>query len=234
DLGGERLEDLLVDIDRIPGIGRVRLGSLDPTVMTPSFVEKVAALPSLAHHFHLSMQSGCSATLARMRRRYNADMARAAMARVRAAMPDAMLTTDIIVGFPGETEEEFATSLAFAKEAEFLHIHVFPFSPREGTPAATMPGQVPDAIKHARVRDMSKVSEASAARILDGYPSAGAPLAVLPETCGDGYFLGHTANFLEVRVEKQEGDLPTDGDILTVLPIRREGEVLICRPLPTP
>ena len=234
DLGGERLEDLLVDIDRIPGIGRVRLGSLDPTVMTPSFVEKVATLPSLAHHFHLSMQSGCSATLARMRRRYNADMARAAMARVRAAMPDVMLTTDIIVGFPGETEEEFATSLAFAKEAEFLHIHVFPFSPREGTPAATMPGQVPDAIKHARVRDMSKVSEASAARILDGYLSAGAPLAVLPETRGDGYFLGHTANFLEVRVEAKEGDLPTDGDILTVLPIRREGEVLICRPLPTP
>ena len=80
----------------------------------------------------------------------------------------------------------------------------------------------------------SAVSEASAARILDGYLSAGAPLAVLPETRGDGYFLGHTANFLEVRVEAKEGDLPTDGDILTVLPIRREGEVLICRPLPTP
>ncbi len=230
DLGGEHLEDLLAEIDNIPGIGRVRLGSLDPTVMTPAFVERVAALPSLAHHFHLSMQSGCSTTLARMRRRYNADMARAAMARVRAAMPDVMLTTDIIVGFPGETEEEFAASLAFAKEAGFLHIHVFPFSPREGTPAATMSGQVSDAVKHARVRAMSEVSEASAAHILDGYLAAAAPLDVLPETRGEGYFLGHTANFLEVRVEADGDAVPADGEIVTVLPVRREGEVLFCRP----
>ena len=143
DLGDVRLQDLLLAIDRIPGAPRIRLGSLDPTVMTPDFVDKIKDLKSLAPPFHLSMQSGCSATLTRMRRKYNARQAEAAMARVRAAIPAVQFTTDMIVGFPGETEEEFAESLDFARRAEFLHIHVFPYSKREGTPAATMKGQVP-------------------------------------------------------------------------------------------
>ncbi len=228
DLGEDRLGDLLARVDEIPGVGRIRLGSLDPTVMTPAFVERVAGLSSLAPHFHLSMQSGCSATLARMHRKYNAAQAAAAMERVRAALPGVRFTTDMIVGFPGETEEEFAESVAFARAAGFLHIHVFPFSRRAGTPAATMPGQVPEEVKRARVGVLSRISEESCAAILEDALAAGAPLSVLPETRGKGYYLAHTPDFLEVRVET---DTPAPAGDTLVRPVRREGELLICRPL---
>ena len=141
------LESLLVAVDAIPNIGRVRLSSLDPTVITPSFAQTVGQLASIAPHFHLSMQSGCSATLARMKRKYNVSQAEASMARLRAVMPQVKFTTDIIVGFPGETEEEFLQTLAFAKRANFLHIHAFPYSKRAGTPASVMEGQVDEAVK---------------------------------------------------------------------------------------
>ncbi len=232
DLGRERLGDLLAAVDTVPGVGRIRLGSLDPTVMTEAFAARLAGLRSPAPHFHLSMQSGCSATLARMRRRYNATQAMAAMERVRAVMPEVQFTTDMIVGFPGETDEEFADTLAFARRARFLHIHVFPYSKRDGTPAATMPEQVPEAIKHERVKALSRVSEESCAAILDevlAHPERA--LSVLPETRGDGYFLAHTPQFLEVRVES---DAPLSDGEQWVLPVRREGEILIATPADVP
>ncbi len=228
DLGGERLGELLAAVDAIPEIGRVRLGSLDPTVMTADFAARLAGLRSPAPHFHLSMQSGCSATLARMKRRYNAAQAVAAMERVRAVMPDVQFTTDLIVGFPGETEEEFAETLAFARRARFLHIHVFPYSKRAGTPAADFPEQVPEAVKRARVKALTAVSEASCAAILDEvltHPDS--PLSVLPETRGEGFYTAHTPHFIEVRVET---DRPVCPGEQWVLPVRREGELLICRP----
>ncbi len=227
DLGSLRLQDLLPEIDKIPGIGRIRLGSLDPTVMTQDFVDKIRELSSLAPHFHLSMQSGCSATLARMRRKYNAKQAEAAMARVRAAIPSVQFTTDMIVGFPGETEAEFAESADFARRAEFLHIHVFPYSKREGTPAAAMREQVPESVKHDRVAVLSRISEESCGAILDGVLAAPRPLTILPETRGDGFVLGHTPDFLPIK-------LLTDHPVcahaeITVIPTHREGEVLVCR-----
>lgn len=218
-----RLCDLLRAVDALPGIGRVRLGSLDPSVMTPRFVEIVSALPSLAPHFHLSVQSGCSATLARMHRRYNADQAEAAIARLRAAIPHVQLTTDMIVGFPGETEEEFAASLAFARRVGFLHIHVFPYSRRAGTPAATMPEQVPEPIRRRRAAELSAVSEQSRDAILDAALRAGRPLSVLFESCEGGMCFGHTPEFLEVRVAAG-ADLR--GSEATVLPRSRDGGVL--------
>ncbi len=229
DLGDDRLGDLLAEVDKIPCVGRIRLGSLDPTVMTEDFAARLATLRSPAPHFHLSMQSGCSATLARMRRRYNARQAMDAMARVRAVIPQVRFTTDMIVGFPGETDEEFAETLDFARQAGFLHIHVFPFSPREGTPAASMPDQVPPSVKRARVAELSRVSEASCAAILDEVLARpDVPLSVLPETRREGYFIAHTPDFLTVRVE----GVATFGDgEQWVLPLRREGEVLVCRPM---
>ncbi len=227
DLGDVRLQDLLCEIDKIPRIGRIRLGSLDPTVMTPDFVAKIAGLKSLAPHFHLSMQSGCSATLARMRRKYNAKQAEAAMERVRAAIPAVQFTTDMIVGFPGETEEEFSESTAFARRAGFLHIHVFPYSKREGTPAATMKDQVPEAVKHQRVAVLSRVSEESCKAILERVLADPAPLTILPETRGKGFVLGHTPDFLEVRVET---DCPLPPAEVTVMPVSADGEVLVCVP----
>ena len=229
DLGGVRLQDLLVELDTIPGIGRIRLGSLDPTVMTPDFVEKIAGLTSLAPHFHLSMQSGCSATLARMRRKYNRKQAEAAMERVRCAIPAVQFTTDMIVGFPGETEEEFAESVEFARKAGFLHIHVFPYSKREGTPAATMKDQVPEEVKRHRVGILSAVSEESCAAILErALQEDDALFKILPETRGEGYVMGHTPAFLEVKVLT---DCPLHGGEMTVRPLHREGEILVCRPV---
>ena len=230
DLGSLRLQDLLVEIDRIPGIGRIRLGSLDPTVMTRDFVDKIRDLSSLAPHFHLSMQSGCSATLARMRRKYNAGQAEAAMERVREAIPGVQFTTDMIVGFPGETTEEFAESAAFARRAGFLHIHVFPYSKRDGTPAATMADQIPEEIKHERVAILSRISEESCGAILDALLESPRPLTVLPETRGDGFVMGHTPDFLEVRILT---DTPLPACACTVLPCHREGEILVCRPAPS-
>ena len=226
DLGNLRLQDLLVEIDRIPHIGRIRLGSLDPTVMTRDFVDKIKGLASLAPHFHLSMQSGCSATLARMKRKYNARQAETAMARVRAAIPQVQFTTDMIVGFPGETEEEFAESADFARRAGFLHIHVFPYSKREGTPAAAMKDQIPETVKHERVAVLSRISEESCGAILDGVLESPRPLTILPETRGDGFVMGHTPDFLEVKV-LTNCPLPHEG--VAVTPLRREGETLICR-----
>ena len=226
DLGALRLQDLLVEIDHIPGIGRIRLGSLDPTVMTQDFVDKIKGLTSLAPHFHLSMQSGCSATLARMRRKYNRKQAEAAMARVRAAIPQVQFTTDMIVGFPGETEEEFAESADFARQAGFLHIHVFPYSKRSGTPAAAMKDQVPEAIKHERVAILSAISTETCGAILDNILAQPRFLTILPETRGENFVLGHTPDFLEVKVLTDCKCLPAE---MTVVPQAREGEQLICR-----
>ena len=228
DLGSLRLQDLLVEIDRIPNVGRIRLGSLDPTVMTQDFVDKIKDLSSLAPHFHLSMQSGCSATLARMKRKYNAKQAEAAMARVRAAIPAVQFTTDMIVGFPGETEAEFAESADFARRAGFLHIHVFPYSKRAGTPAATMKDQVPEDVKHDRVAVLSAISEETCTAILEEVLAHPRPLSVLPETRGEGFVMAHTPEFLEVKVLTS---CPLPQREITVTPLRREGEVLVCAPI---
>ncbi|MBP3665534.1 MAG: tRNA (N(6)-L-threonylcarbamoyladenosine(37)-C(2))-methylthiotransferase MtaB [Clostridia bacterium] len=228
DLGSLRLQDLLLEIERIPHPPRIRLGSLDPTVMTQDFVDKIKGLHCLAPHFHLSMQSGCSATLARMRRKYNASQAEAAMDRVRTAIPQVQFTTDMIVGFPGETEEEFAESLDFARRSKFLHIHVFPYSKRDGTPAAVMKDQVPESVKKERVAVLSRVSEESCAAILDRVLARpNTVLSVLPETYGEGFMMAHTPDFLEVKIHT---DCRLPHEELTVKPVSREGEVLVCVP----
>ncbi|MBR7099363.1 MAG: tRNA (N(6)-L-threonylcarbamoyladenosine(37)-C(2))-methylthiotransferase MtaB, partial [Clostridia bacterium] len=142
DLNDCDLASLLCEIDRIPNIGRVRLGSLDPSLIKQSFVDRIAPLSSVAPHFHLSMQSGSDSVLARMKRKYNTKMALEAMERLRSAMPDVQFTTDMIAGFPGETEAEFLQTLEFIRKARFLMIHAFPYSRRSGTPADTMPDQI--------------------------------------------------------------------------------------------
>ncbi|MBE6619827.1 MAG: tRNA (N(6)-L-threonylcarbamoyladenosine(37)-C(2))-methylthiotransferase MtaB [Ruminococcaceae bacterium] len=200
DLDGVTLADLLEAVDRIPGIGRVRLGSLDPTLMRPAFVERIARLPSLAPHFHLSMQSGSDSVLARMKRKYNRTQALAAIERLRAAIPGVQLTTDIIVGFPGETEEDFEATMDFARRARFLMIHVFPYSKRAGTPAAAMPDQIPNAVKKQRVAALSALAADIRAQLLDELIDKGEPVSVLFETHEDGIAVGHTPDFIEMRV----------------------------------
>lgn len=198
DLGDTGLADLLEAVDRIPGIGRVRLGSLDPSLMKQEFVDRIARLPSLAPHFHLSMQSGSDAVLARMRRKYNSRMAWEGMERVRRAIPEVQFTTDLIVGFPGETEAEFEQTLDFASRARFLTIHIFRYSRRAGTPAAEMIGQVPENIKAERSSRLSALEADVRRGLLDGLVGRTRP--VLFESREGDRLCGHTPEFFEVSV----------------------------------
>ncbi len=213
DLGEKSLADLLCATDRIPGIGRVRLGSLDPSLIKPEFVGRISPLSSLAPHFHLSLQSGSSKVLARMKRKYNAEQAGLAMDRLRAALPSVQFSTDIIVGFPGETEEEFAETVEFVRRADFLTVHIFPYSKRKGTPAESMPDQVPEEIKHRRLHELEAVAVERRAAILERTVSDSPTVSVLFETWKDGFALGHTPNFLEVAAPSCRS---RHGEILTV------------------
>ncbi|MBE6585314.1 MAG: tRNA (N(6)-L-threonylcarbamoyladenosine(37)-C(2))-methylthiotransferase MtaB [Ruminococcaceae bacterium] len=230
DLGKEyTLASLLRAVAQIPGVGRIRLGSLDPTVITEEFADTVAALSCVAPHFHLSMQSGCSATLARMRRKYNVKQAERAMERLRTRLPSVKFTTDIITGFPGETEEEFAETLDFVRRAEFLHIHAFPYSKRAGTPAAAMREQIPEDIKRARVHALNAVSSETCDRLLRKALDTHTPLSVLFETYHPetGLYHGHTPDFMEVATE---ADQDLRGREVLVIPEAVDNGQLICKP----
>lgn len=203
DLEQGDLGDLLVAVDALPGIGRVRLGSLDPSLIKPRFVDKIAGLSSLAPHFHLSLQSGCSRTLAAMKRKYNADQAMAALELLRKHIPDVQFTTDVIVGFPGETEQDFADTLEFIRKARFLQIHAFPYSGRKNTPAIRMPGQVPMQIRRQRLHILQEQQAKIRSQLLCDVIAHSPVKQVLFETDGDGYAVGHTPEFIEVRVPTQ-------------------------------
>lgn len=224
--GRSTLADLLCEIDKIDGIGRVRLGSLDPSIIKPAFVEKIAPLKSIAPHFHLSMQSGSDRILALMKRKYNSTQAMHAVKLLRDAFPTLQLTTDIIVGFPSETEEDFEASRKLVREAEFLMTHVFPYSKRRGTPASQMPEQVPEQIKHQRVSILSSDAASARKKRLDAVINSTPD--VLFESYSNGYAYGHTPEFVEVRVKSDKnlhaqihtviltshGDITCDGYIV--------------------
>ena len=216
DLGDIDLADLLVSVDCIEGLKRMRLGSLDPSLITKKFVEKIAPLSTIAPHFHLSLQSGSSKVLAAMRRKYNADMAMRAIELIREYIPNAQFTTDVIVGFPGETDEDFEETMRFAKAARFLMIHVFPYSKRKGTLAAQMKDQVPPEIKKERAARLSALASEIRAEILSG--QIGKTYPVLFETYRDGVAHGHTASFIEVSVNADRSltDMILDVKIVSV------------------
>lgn len=197
---GQDLASLLCAIDGINGIGRVRLGSLDPSVIKPKFVEKISGLKSLAPHFHLSLQSGSDRILALMKRKYNSAQAMNSIELLKSSISNVKFTTDIIVGFPNESEDDFSKSCEFAKEAEFLTVHVFPYSRRSGTPAADMPNQIADHIKHKRVHILSDINANVRAKILERTVIEAPLTSVLFESYEAGYAYGHTPDFIEVKV----------------------------------
>ena len=196
---GESLCDLLDAVNGIDGIERIRLGSLEPTLMRPAFLDRIAKVGKLTPHFHLSMQSGSSRTLAAMRRKYNAETALRNIENTRAALPGVQFTTDFIVGFPGETDEDFAETMEFTRRVGFLATHVFKYSKRAGTPAAKMPDQVPEEIKHARSQALIALSAESTAHCLAEILAAHPTETVLFEQKIGGLWSGHTAAFAEVR-----------------------------------
>ncbi len=213
DTGKITLIDIIEAVACIDGIERIRLGSLDPSSINRDFVLRASAVSKLSPHFHLSMQSGSSSVLARMKRKYNAEQAMAKISLIREHIPNATFTTDMMVGFPAESESEFKETLDFVHQAEFLFIHVFPYSKRKGTPAAEYKGQIEESEKHNRVKRLCEVREQSAKAVREKLLPEGSITEVLFETCKNGYATGHSANFFEVKVQT-EADI--HGKILKV------------------
>ena len=198
DLKNTSLLEILPPLSDIKAIERIRLSSIDPSVINSKFVNVLGALPKLCNHFHLSLQSGCDSVLHRMNRLYTTEQYRKSVNMLRDAFPGVSLTTDIIAGFPGETEAEFEQTLAFAKEMGFAKIHVFPFSPKKGTDAANMPNQVSDAHKSKRAALLMEVSKRSGQAFVKMF--IGKPLIVLFEKQLEyGFFEGYAANYIKVR-----------------------------------
>ena len=199
----DNLVALIKCIHDIPGLERLRLGSLEPNIINEGFLLTLCPLPKLCDHFHLSLQSGCDRTLKGMNRRYTTGQFAKAAADVRSYFPNGALTTDIIVGFPGETEEDFAESLSFVQKIGFFRIHVFAYSPRAGTPAADFPNQVEQVIKEQRSRTMRKLAEKMNQDFYQRY--LGQVLPVLFESkIKKGLWEGHTSQYLTVRVAAEE------------------------------
>ena len=197
---GTDLAEIVEKAAQVPGIRRIRLGSLEPDLMTEEMIARMARVPALCPQFHLSLQSGCDATLRRMRRIYDTAGYRAVVEKLRAAFPGASFTTDIIVGFPGETEADFEESAAFVREIGFLKVHVFSFSRRAGTPAYDMPDQIDEAEKARRSHRLQAEADAVRARVIAGME--GCPVEVLLEKpVNNTLFTGYTREYVPVLLK---------------------------------
>ncbi len=197
---GESLIDLLEAVSAQAGDMRIRLGSLEPRTITEDFCRRAAALPGLCPHFHLSMQSGCDDTLRRMNRKYDTDRYKKSVELLNVYFPRPAVTTDLIVGFPGETEAEFAQTLEFVRACGFAEMHIFPYSIRTGTPAAKME-QVPKAVKEERSARAAEVAAALNRRYLSG--CVGETYPVLYEQEAEGLWTGHAPNYILVGAKGQ-------------------------------
>ena len=196
------LIDLLEEINKIEGIERIRLGSLEPTIINEEFLNKLSKLDKICHHFHLSLQSGCNDTLKRMNRRYTTEEFKKVVKLLRKTYKDVILTTDIIVGFPGETEEEFNNTYEFLKEIKFYKMHIFKYSRREGTKADLMDNQISPQIQEKRSKQLLSLSDKNQAQYNKKY--IGEILEVLIEEKDGEYIKGHTENYLVVKIKSNE------------------------------
>ena len=189
-----KLIDLLEELNNIKGIERIRLGSIEPLLITEEFVNRLKKLEKVCHHFHLSLQSGCDETLKRMNRRYTTKEFKEIVERLRNTYKDVMLTTDIIVGFPGETEEEFKETYEFLKDIKFYKMHIFKYSPRKGTKASEMKNQLNGTIKEERSRKLIELSEENEKDYNMKY--IGKEVEILFEEEKEGLYKGHTQNYI--------------------------------------
>ena len=197
-----RLIDLLEAIQKIDGIKRIRLGSLEPNIITEEFVNRLKKVTKMCDHFHLSLQSGCDETLKRMNRKYTAETFEKEVNLLRKTFPDVALTTDVIVGFPGETEEEFNETYKYLSKIRFTKLHVFKYSPRKGTVAAKMKNQIDNTVKEKRSHKLIELSNECEIEFLDRY--VGKELKVLFEKQDGEYIKGHTTNYLVVKAKETE------------------------------
>lgn len=201
------LIDLLEKINEIEGINRIRLGSIEPLLITEEFMNRIVKLKKICHHFHLSLQSGCTKTLQRMNRKYSAEEFENIVKIIRNAYNDVILTTDIIVGFPEETDEEFEITYNFLKKIKFYKMHIFKYSPRKGTKAANIKNQVSGDIKELRSKRLIELSDINENEYLKSYLNK--EIEVLFEEFDGEYYKGHTANYIMVKV-KSNGNLTNE------------------------
>lgn len=199
-----RLINLLEEINKIEGIARIRLSSLEPTIVDEEFAQRLSKLEKICDHFHLSLQSGCDATLKRMNRKYTTARYKEATEILRKFYPNANFTTDVIVGFPGETDEEFDQTYQFLKEIGFYKMHIFKYSPRKGTVAEKLPNQVDGNIKEERSKKLIELSNNTQNEKNSQY--IGKTVKVLFEEYENGYYKGHTTNYMVVKVPEKEQD----------------------------
>jgi len=187
----------------VDGIQRIRLGSLEPVVATEEFCRALKDLPKVCPQFHLALQSGSDTVLSRMKRRYNTFQYREAADRLRKIYPKSAMTTDILTGFPGETEQEFEETKSFIREMRYARIHVFPYSPRRNTPAAQMAGQLTDAEKEKRARELIALGNHVSHQYLETW--LGEPSSVLIEEISRDIMSGYTPEYIRVQIPFKPG-----------------------------
>ncbi|MDY2595110.1 MAG: tRNA (N(6)-L-threonylcarbamoyladenosine(37)-C(2))-methylthiotransferase MtaB [Oliverpabstia sp.] len=203
---GENLLSLIRAVHQVNGIERIRLGSLEPGIITEEFAAAIAKLPKVCPHFHLSLQSGCTSTLKRMNRRYTAEEYREKCEILRKYYPAPALTTDVITGFPGETEEEFAESRSFVDSIGFYETHIFPYSRREGTKAADMPDQLPEQIKKERCRELIALGKKHRTEYMQHFLRQEKTVLFeeIQTIAEEEYWVGHTMEYLKVGVKTNQ------------------------------
>ena len=202
--GGFRLIELLEQINKVKGIERIRLGSLEPKLITEDFVKRLSKLEKICPHFHLSLQSGCDKTLKEMNRRYTTEEFENSANLLRRVYHEVALTTDIIVGFPNETDEDFKKTYEFLKKIKFYKMHIFKYSPKKGTVAIKMKNQVDGKIKEERSKKLIELSNKNQNEYNESY--IGKTVKVLFEEYKNGYFKGHTANYIMVNAKGKKED----------------------------
>ena len=197
DLPNYRFVNLLQDLETIKGLERIRISSIETSELTEDVISVIAHSQKIVNHLHIPLQSGSDTILKAMNRKYDKQEYTRIISKLRAMIPNLAITTDVIVGFPGETESDFAEMVAFIRKINFQELHVFPYSRREGTVAAAMPNQISGAIKKERVNILLKLSDELAKAYIN--TNINIPLQVIPETYHDGYLHGHTANYIFVK-----------------------------------
>ena len=220
---GSSLDELVKIVAQNKEIRRIRLGSLEPTVLKEDFVKALSEIPVFMPHFHLSLQSGSDGVLARMKRKYNTKMFYDKLLLLKKHFPNLMVTTDIIVGFPGETEKEFQETAEFVRKCGFLYAHIFPYSDRKDTPASKMDNKLSDKEKQQRAKALNEVMLETRQKVLQ--QMQGKQAFVLCETVKNGYAHGYTENYVEVRI-KDTTLAPNDIVKVTLTDIAQNAEFM--------
>lgn len=212
DLGNVNILDVLKEIHKIDGIERIRLSSVEPLLMSDEFIDEIVSMNKICPHFHLSLQSGCDETLKRMNRKYNTAQYRDIVKKIREKIVNVAITTDVIVGFPGETDEEFETTYEFLKEIELSQMHVFKYSPRKGTPAASMKEQLDPKIKQIRSEKLMNLSNENNNKFMNEFSNSSV-YVLFEAKLENGYYEGLTSNYIRVLSKSDEN---IEGKILNV------------------